>query len=204
MRDPEYFKMTTLYALGKLLAVERIFALEGIYPQLDAVYGETRMLPRLKRYLWKARKGRRSKLGRYLREHRTDLRLQHIHTFQQGDRIFLAEAMIEGQLERFRASTFVEFVRRYEAPGSPERVWLDLMWPAINDDERFWRRMVDLFDHLHDFAQRIWADTGLYSRFLDHYQESAKEYRYLVLLQDSSEKDEIAARICSEARMARR
>src|ERR687897_3922990 len=28
MRDPEYFKTTTLYSLGKLLAVERIFSLE--------------------------------------------------------------------------------------------------------------------------------------------------------------------------------
>lgn len=43
MRDEGYYKLTTSYSLGKLLAVERIFALEGIYPQLDAAYGEARL-----------------------------------------------------------------------------------------------------------------------------------------------------------------
>jgi hypothetical protein len=204
MRDPKYFKITTLYALGKLLAVERIFALEGIYPQLDAAYGESSMLLGLKQYLWKARKEQRPKLGKFLREHRTDLRLRHIRTFQQGDRIFLAEAVIEGERERFRTSTFVEFVKRYEAADSPEKEWLDLIWLKVKDDKRFWRQMVELFDHLHDFGQRIWEDTDLYSRFLDRYDENSEEYdNRLERLKDETEKDSIVDRIYTQSRMIR-
>src|SRR5437870_10810424 len=33
--DKTYFEMTTLYALGRVLASERILALEGVYPQLN-------------------------------------------------------------------------------------------------------------------------------------------------------------------------
>jgi hypothetical protein len=177
MRDPEYFKFTTLYSLGKLLAVERILALEGIYSQLDDAYGEAPMLLRLEQYLWKARIEQRPKLGEYLREHRTDLKLTHIGQFQQYDRIFLAEAAIEGEQERFRASTFVEFVKRYEATGSSEKEWLEPVWLAVKDDVLFWWKVVELFDHLHDYARRIWEDAGLYSRFLDKYdKKNIKHY----------------------------
>jgi hypothetical protein len=152
MRDPQYYKFTTLYSLGKLLAVERILALEGIYPQLDAAY-------------------EKAQLGTFLREHRTDLSLRRIGNFQQYDRIFLAEAAIEGERERLRASTFVEFVKRYEATGSTEQEHLDPIWLEVKNDREFWSRMVELFDDLHHFAQRIRDDTGLNSRFLDHYDE---------------------------------
>ena len=177
MRDPWYFKFTTLYSLGKLLAVERIFALEGIYPQLDAVYGE-------------------AKLGKFLREHRTDLELRGITKFQQYDRIFLAEAAIEGeQRERFRASTFVEFVKRYESTNSPEKERLDLIWRDIKNDETFWRRMVELLEHLHEFAQRILEDTGLRSHFLNKYDENRGAYDKQVakLKDDEAYKDSIVA-----------
>jgi hypothetical protein len=203
MRDPEYFKITAMYSLAKLLAVERIFTLEGIYPQLDAAYEEAHTLRRLIQYSRKSRNEKRPKLGKFLREHRTDLKLRHIHTFQQYDRIFLAEAAIEGAAERFRASTFVEFVKRYEATGSPEKERLDLIWQGVNNDETFWRQMVELFDHLHAFAQRIWEDTDLYSRFLDHYDKTnTQEYdRKLERLKDETEKAKIVDRICKQSRM---
>lgn len=179
MRDPEYYKFTTLYSLGKLLAVERIFALEGIYPQLDAAYGE-------------------AQLGKFLREHRTDLRLRHISGFQQYDRIFLAEAAIEGERERLRASTFVEFVKRYEATGSTEKERLDPIWLAVKNDREFWSKMVELFDDLHAFAQRIWKDTDLYSRFLDHYDKNSQQYDESLerLKDDPGLKTSIVDRIC--------
>jgi hypothetical protein len=34
----EYFEISTLYALGRVLAYERIFLLDGIYPQLERLY----------------------------------------------------------------------------------------------------------------------------------------------------------------------
>jgi hypothetical protein len=173
----EYFKVTTLYALGKLLAVERIFALEGIYPQLDAAYGK-------------------ANLGKFLREHRTDLELRHIRRFPQYDRIFLAEAAIEGERERFRASTFVEFVRRYEATGSPEKERLDSLWLNVKDDDSFWRQMMELLDHLHTFAQRILKDADLYSRFLTEYDETSREYdTRLAKLEDDKFKTSTASEI---------
>lgn len=203
MRDPEYFKITTVYSLAKLLAVERIFTLEGIYPQLDAAYGEASTLRRLIQFSRKPRNETGPKLGKFLREHRTDLKLRHIPTFQQYDRTFLAEAAIEGEPERFRASTFVEFVKRYEATGSPERERLDLIWQGIRHDKEFWRQMVELFDHLHAFALRIWEDTDLYSRFLDHYYKTnTQEYAKLETLKDDSEKVKIADRIYNQSRMA--
>jgi hypothetical protein len=32
-----YFEVTTMYALGRVLAIERIMALDGVHPQLDAI-----------------------------------------------------------------------------------------------------------------------------------------------------------------------
>jgi hypothetical protein len=36
--DDAYFETTTLYALGRVLAIERLLALEGAYPQLERLY----------------------------------------------------------------------------------------------------------------------------------------------------------------------
>jgi len=105
----DYFETTTLYALGRVLAVERILALEGVYSQLDAAFPE---------------------LGKFLREHRVDRSLQGINLYQY-DRVSLAEAMIEREGEQFRPSTYLEFRKRYEAEGSPEKEWLTPASKAI-------------------------------------------------------------------------
>ena len=36
--NDEYFEESTLYAFGRVLAIERIFAFEAVYPQLDTIY----------------------------------------------------------------------------------------------------------------------------------------------------------------------
>ena len=73
-----YFKETTLYALGRVLAIERIFALEAVYPQLDSIYPG---------------------LGKFLKKHRIDYQLPGSN-FYRYDRLSLAEAVIvhEGDL----------------------------------------------------------------------------------------------------------
>lgn len=98
----EYFEQTTLYALGRTLALERIFALEAVYPQLDTLYPG---------------------LGKLLKDSRIDFKLQHSN-FYQYDRVALAEAVIEREGDGFRASTYLEFRKRYEAANSLEKQWL--------------------------------------------------------------------------------
>ena len=101
-----YFQVTSLYALGRVLAIERILAIEGVYPQLE-IYCST--------------------LGQFLKTNRVDS-LLNVHGFYQYHRISLAEAVIEYDEQHFRASTYLEFRRRYENSESPERKWLT---PAI-------------------------------------------------------------------------
>ncbi|GCE11809.1 hypothetical protein [Tengunoibacter tsumagoiensis] len=103
----EYFEVTTLYAFGKVLALERIFLLDAVYTQLDGLYPE---------------------LGTFLRVHRLDRNVQYIDLYQY-DRIALAESIIEREGEVFRTSTYLEFRKRYEMPGSREKQWLE---PAVN------------------------------------------------------------------------
>lgn len=110
-------------------------------------------------------------MGKFLRKERIDLKLRRIDHFQQYDRIFLAEAVIEGERERLRASNFVEFVKRYEATISTEKEHLDSLWLKVKSDRDFWRKMVELFDVLQEFAQRIREDADLYRQFLDRYDE---------------------------------
>lgn len=135
----DYFETTTLYALGRVLANERILALEGVYPQLDSAYPD---------------------LGKFLRERRIDRELQSIN-FHQYDRISLAEAVIEREAERYRTSTYLEFRRRFEAEGSTERKWLAPAREAIQSlDEK---SMKALLDSLRAIAVRIANETGVSS-----------------------------------------
>jgi hypothetical protein len=102
----EYFELTTLYAFGRVLALERILTLEGLFPIIETAYPG---------------------LGEKLQENRLDSKLQGIH-FHRYDRIALAEFLIEREGGRFRPMTFSEFRRRYEEAASLERQWLS---PAL-------------------------------------------------------------------------
>jgi gas vesicle protein len=142
-----YFETTTLYALGRVLAVERIIALEGVYPELVHAYPE---------------------LGERLRKRDIDQVLGSIlgdRGFQQYDRISLAEALIETQEEQFRPSTYLEFRGRYEAKGSHERQWLEQALRAIqslgeNSNESR-KKMEELKAALEQLASLAAKGTGL-------------------------------------------
>ena len=132
-----YFETSTLYALGRVLAIERILALDGVYPQLDDVYEE---------------------LGSELRTKRVDLSL-HGMGFNQYDRVSLAEAVLEREQDQFRTSTYLEFRRRYEAEDGAERAWLEPARDAIQSlDEA---RMKTLLDLLYSIAERVSVETGI-------------------------------------------
>ena len=132
-----YYETTTLYALGKMLATERILAVEGVYPQLNAVYPE---------------------LGDFLWRERFDERLEGIR-FNKYDRIALAEAVTEREEGRFRTSTFLEFKKRYEADGSIEREWLK---PASDTIKSLTlEKEKELLDALFAIAEQVSRDTGV-------------------------------------------
>lgn len=94
-----YFEVTTMYALVRVLAIERIMALDGVHPQLDAID---------------------SGLAEYLRQQPISRQLEGLG-FHQYDRLSLAESVIEREEGQFRGSTYLEFRRRYEPEGSAER-----------------------------------------------------------------------------------
>jgi hypothetical protein len=121
--EDQYFETTTLYALGRVLAIERLLDLEGVYPQLERLYPG---------------------LGRFLMEHRVGNAVGGV--FYKYDRLALAEAVMEREGERFRASTYLEFRRRYENKDSGEREWLAPACEAIQrlSDERTARLLSDL------------------------------------------------------------
>src|SRR5919109_4512040 len=106
--EDQYFETTTLYALGRVLAIERSLALEGVYPQLERLYPA---------------------LGSFLVEHRVDYALPE--SFYRYDRLALAEAVMERDGDRYRPSTYVDFRRRYEGEDSGEREWLSPARDAI-------------------------------------------------------------------------
>ena len=136
----QYFETTTLYALGRALAVERLFALEGVYPQLERLYPG---------------------LGRFLMEHRVDYALGG--AFYHYDRLALAEAVMEREGDRFRASTYLEFRRRYESKDSGERKWLAPAREAIQSMTE--ESTESLLGHLRMVAARIAKDADIPSGF---------------------------------------
>jgi hypothetical protein len=135
--ENEYFEVTTLYALGRVLAMERILALEGVYPQVETRYPT---------------------LGQFLKERRVDLQLHRLE-FYQYDRIALAEAVIEREEQHFRASTYLEFRRRYEGENSCERRWLTPAREAVQSLTV--PTMSALLDSLQEVAVRIAAETKI-------------------------------------------
>jgi hypothetical protein len=134
--DDAYFETTTLYALGRVLAIERLLALEGAYPQLERLYPG---------------------LGDFVMKHRIHYELSGTG-FYQYDRIALAEAVVERETDRFRTSTYLEFRRRYESTESQEKEWLKPARDAVQSltEQKTERLKVEL----RTVALRISHETG--------------------------------------------
>jgi hypothetical protein len=93
--DPAYWEVTTLYALGRALAAERILSLEGAYVEIS---GDLRT---------------------FLPAHSVDRAIASVlgHKFFFYHRLALAEAMLEREPNGYRLLVFSEFRRRYDDPG---------------------------------------------------------------------------------------
>ena len=94
--EDRYFEISTLYALGRVIAYERILLLDGVYPQLKQIDPD---------------------LSIYLKN-----KMQEIGTLMTGfhkyDQLALAEAVIEKVNGYSRAATYLEFKRRYDEDAS--------------------------------------------------------------------------------------
>lgn len=136
---PAYLASTTVYALGRVLAAERILALEGVYPQLKEHYPE---------------------LGETLQARRLSVELRFAD-FQQYDRIALAEAVLEQDERGFRPSTYLAFQHRYVEGASGEASWLERARTAVGGLGEDPRRMDGWLDLLGKIAHLTSAATGI-------------------------------------------
>jgi hypothetical protein len=132
--DPLYREVTTLYALGRLLAVERMLTLDGIWPELARYQRITRLLREL------------------TLEDRWPRGLFHY------DRIALGEAVLERDDEGLRTSTYLEFRRRYESDEALPREWRDRVWETVRGFSG--ARRDTLLKTLSDLSQALGKATG--------------------------------------------
>lgn len=95
--DPGYWDITTLYAVARALAAERILALEAVYPALEADFPSLVQFYRTDGVDSALSNALGAKLFRY-------------------HRLALAEAALQREADEFRVLIFSEFRRRYEAP----------------------------------------------------------------------------------------
>jgi hypothetical protein len=95
-----------MYTLGRALGIERMLALEGLYPEI------WKRFPMLKAALDR----------RALDDAVQATTKKAAKSLQHYDRVALAEAVVERDGETFRQSTFLEFRRRVEGSG-PEQKW---------------------------------------------------------------------------------
>jgi hypothetical protein len=100
--DETYLVTTTMYTLGRALGLERMLALEGMYPEI-----------------WKRFPQLKDSVSRRLIDEAVEettkargVELQHY------DRLALAEAAVERHGDGFRPSTFLEFRGRIEGADS--------------------------------------------------------------------------------------
>jgi len=130
--DPLYREVTTLYALGRLLAVERMLTLDGIWPELD---------PRITRLL-----------RELTLEDRWPSALFHY------DRIALGEAVLERDDQGLRTSTYLEFRRRYESDEALPSEWRDRVWRTVKGFSGARREL--LLTTLSELSQALGNATG--------------------------------------------
>ena len=107
-RDPIYREVSTLYALGRYLAVLRMLTLDGVWPELGKLYPS---------------------IASFLRDPALNDALPP--GLFHYDRIALGEAVLEHDDEGFRTSTYLEFRRRYESTELGPREWRDRVWATV-------------------------------------------------------------------------
>lgn len=137
-----YLRTSSLYALGRVLCLERILVLEGAYSEIAALD------ERLAAFL--------------IGEGRLDYALGGIR-FMRYDRLALAEATLEREEGAFRPSTYLEFRERLDSPTKDERPWLRPAEQGIVDLLNYPKLMKSLLGELQAISLEIAPFTGLAS-----------------------------------------
>ena len=109
--DEEYLVTTTMYTLGRALGIERMLAIEGLYPEIWRRFPKLRsaLVPRVVD----------SAVAATTRKARTERGRE----LQQYDRITLGEATVVRDGDGFRQSTFLEFRLRVEGEAREQLWW---------------------------------------------------------------------------------
>ena len=109
--DEEYLVTTTMYTLGRALGIERMLAIEGLYPEIWRRFPQLRsaLVPRVVD----------SAVAATTRKARTERGRE----LQQYDRITLGEATVVRDGDGFRQSTFLEFRLRVEGEAREQLWW---------------------------------------------------------------------------------
>jgi hypothetical protein len=109
--DEEYLVTTTMYTLGRALGIERMLAIEGLYPEIWRRFPQLRsaLVPRVVD----------SAVAATTRKARTEQGRE----LQQYDRITLGEATVVRDGDGFRQSTFLEFRLRVEGEATEQLWW---------------------------------------------------------------------------------
>jgi hypothetical protein len=138
--DPGYWDVTTLYALGRALAAERILSLDGVYATIEQQFPG---------------------LAESLRHSSVDGVLQAgLRQLFRYHRLALAESLLERQPEGYRLMMYTEWRRRYEDPSSG----LDrLLEPTTASLQRLTpeRDLQRLIESLTDIASLLGKMTGM-------------------------------------------
>jgi hypothetical protein len=137
--SPEYRETTTVFAVGRVLAAERVLALEGVYPQLEQLFPG---------------------LGKSLQGRRLSVALS-FPSLQQYDRIALAEAVLERDKDGFRPSTFLAFQTQYSGNQPGATGWLMAARSAVSRFGQDMTKMDELLDLLGDVAHQTSDATGI-------------------------------------------
>lgn len=110
--DKEYFLVSTLYALGPLLAVKQSYTMNGIHSKAETIS---------------------TKLGNSIKEkleviddklNDLNYEISPLHSFFRYDRQLLGESILSGQGERLELKSFLDFRNEYENPASTLKEFL--------------------------------------------------------------------------------
>jgi hypothetical protein len=148
-----YLKTTTVYAIGRVLAAERVLTLEAVYPQLKVFYPD---------------------LADSLQDRNLPIALSP-QKFQQYDRIALAEAMIERDESGLRPSTYLDFRDRYDESGPGKASWLWSAQDAVTGLSEDRARMKQLLALLGKIAHQTANATNIPTSIAEKEQKIAEQ-----------------------------
>jgi hypothetical protein len=141
--EDDYYATTTLYALGRVLAIERILALEGIYPELQSLDTSDES----------------QSLGDFLMDRSLNRKFRAVYEYH---RLALAEAIIESDADGYRVSTFGNFRAMYESSDRTARDWFQPALRVIESEKSLSDDTIkDAMSSLKEVALRMSRETGV-------------------------------------------